>query len=162
MTSIRHHVAVRWFLSLVAFALLPLTIASQNAPDASAINKVIADRQSAWNAGDEQAYARLLTPDADISSATGRAARGREAVIQLYKEQRAGIYAGASTSTRVTHIRMIHGDVALVDADYELTGLRSSSVASRGRIVFVVAKQSDSRWLISAIRGIPGPIQDGR
>lgn len=45
--------------------------------DERAIAQVIADRQAAWNVGDEQAYARLLTEDADLASSTGRFARGR-------------------------------------------------------------------------------------
>lgn len=53
---------------------------------------------------------------------------------------------------------MIRPDVAIVDADYELTGLRSSSVANKGRILFVVAKQADQRWLITVIRGMPGQL----
>lgn len=36
--------------------------------DERTVLQVIADRQAAWNAGDEQAYARLLTEDADLAT----------------------------------------------------------------------------------------------
>jgi uncharacterized protein (TIGR02246 family) len=144
-------------LSLAASTLLPMGMTAQNSSDETAITELVAARSRAWTSGDQQAYARLLTTDADIASATGRTARGRDAVIQLYKEQRAGAYAGAALSTRVTHIRMIRPDVALVDADYELAGLRSGSAANSGKVALVVVKQPDRRWLITAIRGIPSP-----
>ncbi len=145
-------------LGLVAISsLAPIDIVAQDASDESSITRLIADRQAAWNSGDGAAYARLLTPDADISSATGRIARGRDAVVQLYQEQRAGAYAGASTTSRITHIRLIRPDVAIVDASFENSGIRGNSGPSQGKIVFVVAKQPDQRWLITAIRGIPGP-----
>lgn len=131
---------------------MPIGVAYQNSSDETAITQVIADRQRAWNAGDEQGYARLLTPDADIASSSGRIARGRDAVIQLYREQRSGVFAGASTSTRVVQIRLIGDNVALVDVDRELTGLQANTVATRSRTVFVLVKQPDLRWLITAQR----------
>ena len=45
--------------------------------DEQAIVALVAAREAAWNAGDTEAYAQLLTEDADLLSATGRAARGR-------------------------------------------------------------------------------------
>jgi uncharacterized protein (TIGR02246 family) len=130
---------------------------AQGTPDEAAITELVTARSRAWTAGDEQGYARLLTPDADIASATGRTASGRDAVIQLYREQRAGAYAGAALSTKVTKVRMIRSDVAIVDADYELAGLRSTSASNRGKVTIVAVRQTDQRWLIAAIRGIPAP-----
>jgi uncharacterized protein (TIGR02246 family) len=152
--------AVVLLVGLVLFVALysrnPIGMVSQNASDENAIVKLVADRQLAWNAGDDHAYAQLLTPDSDISSGSGRATRGRDAVIQLYKEERAGTYAGASTSTRVVHIRKIRADVALVDVDRELTGLQNNSVAPKSRTFLVVVKQPNQRWLITAQRaGLP-------
>jgi uncharacterized protein (TIGR02246 family) len=129
-----------------------LELAQVPEADERAIVRVIADRQAAWNAGDEQAYARLLTEDADLASSTGRYARGRESVIQLYREQRQGTLAGASTRMRVDHIRLVRPDVALVEAERELTGLQTASVAAQSRTTFVLVKGADGRWLITAQR----------
>lgn len=140
-----------WLVAASSFA--SVRALPQEPADERAITQLIADRQAAWNAGDPKAYGRLLTDDADISSATGRTARGRNAVVHLYEVQRAGAYAGASTRTSVMQIRFIRPDVAVVDADFENSGLRDSSAPSKGKIFFVVVKQSE--WLIAAIRGIP-------
>jgi uncharacterized protein (TIGR02246 family) len=130
---------------------------AQGTPDESAIAELVTARSRAWTAGDDQGYARLLTADADIASATGRTAHGRDAVIQLYQEQRAGAYAGAALSTKVTNIRLVRPDVAVVDADYTLAGLRDPAASNSGRVTIVAVRQADHRWLIAAIRGIPAP-----
>ena len=48
----------------VAIAVNLATVGAQESAEDAAIRKVIADRQSAWTAGDEQGCARLLTPAA--------------------------------------------------------------------------------------------------
>jgi uncharacterized protein (TIGR02246 family) len=121
--------------------------------DAQAILALVAARETAWNAGDTVAYAQLLTEDADIVSATGRPARGREAVLKLYAEQHANVFDGVRTRTTVTHVRMIGRDAALADISYELEGGKVDNIR-RGTMVFVLRKDA-SRWRIAAIRSIP-------
>ncbi len=125
----------------------------QRAQDEQAIRELVAAREAAWNAGDTVAYAQLLTEDADIVSATGRPARGREAVLKLYAEQHANAYAGVRTHTTVTHVRMIGKDVALADVSYALEGGKVDSIR-RGSMAFVLRKDA-GRWRIAAIRSIP-------
>jgi proline iminopeptidase len=127
------------------------------ATDEAALRSVIAARDRAWNGVDTAAYARLFTPDADQLSATGRGAEGRDAVVALLVDLRASVYAGASVTNRVLKIRLLRPDVALVDTEYELSGLKATAaqrVADHGRILFVLRKV-ENRWLIAAIRGIP-------
>jgi uncharacterized protein (TIGR02246 family) len=118
-----------------------------------AIVALVAAREAAWNDGDTVAYAQLLTEDADIVSATGRPARGREALLKLYAEQHANVFAGVRTNTKVTHVRMLGKDVALADVSYELEGGRVDAIR-RGLMAFVVRKDA-GRWRIAAIRSIP-------
>lgn len=120
-----------------------------------AIVALVAAREAAWNDGDTVAYAQLLTEDADIVSATGRPARGREALLKLYAEQHANVFAGVRTNTKVTHVRMLGRDVALADVSYELEGGRVDAIR-RGLMAFVVRKDA-GRWRIAAIRSIPEP-----
>ena len=121
--------------------------------DEQAIIDLVAEREAAWNAGDTVAYAQLLTDDADILSATGRPARGREALLKLYAEQHANVFAGVRTKTTVSHVRMLGNDVALADVNYELEGGKVDRFR-RGTMALVVRKDA-SRWRIAAIRSIP-------
>ena len=126
----------------------------QLAGDEQAIRDVVAAREAAWNAGDTATYAQLLTEDADIVSATGRPARGREALLKLYAEQHANAFAGVRTHTSVTHVRVLAPGVALADVEYRLEG-GSVDAIRRGVMAFVLRKDAAGRWRIAAIRSIP-------
>lgn len=121
--------------------------------DEQAIIALVAEREEAWNAGDTEAYAQLLTEDADILSATGRSARGRAALLKLFAEQHANAFAGVRTHTTVTHVRLIGRDAALADVEYRLEGGTADAIR-RGCMIFVLRKDA-SRWRIAAIRSIP-------
>jgi len=122
--------------------------------DAQAIAALVAAREAAWNAGDTAAYAQLLTEDADIVSATGRPARGRDALLRLFAEQHSNVYAGVRTHTKVTHLRMLGPEVALADVSYELEGGKVDAFR-RGLMAFILRKDAAGRWRIAAIRSIP-------
>jgi len=124
-----------------------------DASDEQAIVALVAAREAAWNAGDTVGYAQLLTEDADIVSATGRPARGREALLRLYAEQHANVFAGVSTHTTVMQLRMIGRDVALADVAYRLEG--GAVDAIRRGLMALVARKDAGRWRIAAIRSIP-------
>ena len=126
----------------------------QKEKDETAIRELVAARETAWNAGDTVAYAQLLTEDADLISATGKAARGREALLKLFTEQHARVFAGVRTHTTVTHVRMIAPGVALADVDYALEGGKVDAIR-KGRIAFILKKDPAGRWKISAIRSTP-------
>lgn len=121
--------------------------------DEAAIKELVAARERAWNAGDVEGYRALLTEDADIVSATGRAARGRDEFLRLYAEQHAGALAGAVTHTKVTHVRMLSDDVALADVSYAMTGGRVAAIR-RGLMAFIL-RRDNGRWRVAAIRSIP-------
>lgn len=121
--------------------------------DEKAIGALVAAREAAWNSGNVAAYRELLTEDADIVSATGRAARGRDEFLKLYAEQHAGALAGAVTHTRVTHVRMLSDDVALADVSYDLKGGKVAAIR-HGLMAFIL-RRDNGRWRISAIRSIP-------
>jgi uncharacterized protein (TIGR02246 family) len=122
--------------------------------DGQAIREVVAAREVAWNAGDTVAYSQLLTEDADIVSATGRAARGRDALLKLFAEQHANVYAGVRTHTSVTHLRMLGPGVALADVAYRLEGGKVDAIR-KGAMAFLLRKDAAGRWRIAAIRSIP-------
>ena len=119
-----------------------------------AIRELVAAREAAWNAGDTAAYAQLLTEDADILSASGRSARGRDALLKLFAEQHANVYAGVRTHTSVAHVRIVSPGVALADVEYRLEGGKVDAIR-RGVMAFIVKKDPAGRWRIAAIRSIP-------
>ncbi len=128
----------------------------QLAKDEEAIRALVAAREAAWNAGDTVAYSQLLAEDADILSASGRAARGRDALLKLFAEQHANVFSGVRTHTNVTHVRALSPGVALADVEYRLEGGKVDAIR-RGVMAFVLKKDAVGRWRIAAIRSIPEP-----
>ena len=127
--------------------------------DEDAIRDVIVRRRLAWNARDAAAYGQLLTEDADIVSATGRSAEGKESILRLLAEQHAGPYLGVTiTNTDVTKIKFVRADAAIADADFQLDGMTAPDGSPLptlcGVLSFVLCKR-EGRWLISSIRGMP-------
>ena len=151
MPQARCGFAIGLVLGLTVVGVSPMTLA-QSSADERAVAQVIADREVAWNAGDADGYRRLLTPDADLSSSSGQIAHGRDAVIKLYLTQRAGVFAGATTSMKVVQTRLIKPDVAIVDVDRELTNLTAGQATPKARTTFVLVKESDGGWLVTAQR----------
>jgi uncharacterized protein (TIGR02246 family) len=149
---ISHGVIVSTLLFIVAYA-------EASNGEESAIRQVIEQRRLAWNAQDTRGYATLLANDADIVSSTGRSAQGREEIIKLYVDQRAGAYRTATiTSTVVKRIKFVRPDIALADAEAELEGARGPDggiVAPTRSLVFFILTKEGGRWLISSIRGAP-------
>jgi uncharacterized protein (TIGR02246 family) len=135
---------------------IPAVAGAQSGEEA-AVRRVIEERRLAWNAQDTRSYATLLAVDADIVSATGRSAQGREEVIKLYLDQRAGAYRTASiTSTVVERIKFVRPDIAIADAEVELEGARGTDgdvvPPTKSLVFFLLTKEGD-QWLISSIRG---------
>jgi uncharacterized protein (TIGR02246 family) len=126
----------------------------------AAIADVLQARRIAWNAGDLEAYRRLLTEDANVVSATGRKSAGRDALIALSAEQKQQpSYRDATiTATEIQAIRLVTPDVALVDATYHMAGVRipadSAARPVAGAILFVLVKL-DAIWRIASIRALP-------
>lgn len=129
------------------------------ARDETGVRRVVEARRLAWNAQDVPGYGRLLAPDAELTSATGKTAYGRDEILRLYVEQRKGVYRDAALpSTVVRRIRFITDDVAMVDAAFLLTGVRTEAGATlppvEGVNSYLVVRRPDG-WVIAAMRGVP-------
>ena len=127
--------------------------------DEAGVRRVVEARRLAWNAQDVPGYGRLLTPDAELTSATGKTAYGRDEILRLYVDQRKGVYRDAALpSTVVNRIRFITDDVAMVDAAFLLTGVRTEAGAPlppvEGVNSYLVVRRPDG-WVIAAMRGVP-------
>ncbi len=132
--------------------------AVENEPEKS-IAALIEARRLAWNARDVEAYRALLAPEATLTSATGKAARGREAILQLYLEQRQGAYQQTSiASTDITYI-CVHSEylasakaVFLMDSMLNASGQKLELISGINHYKFIC---DHGRWLISEMIGVP-------
>lgn len=127
--------------------------------DRAAIQKVLNAHGVAWTKGDAAAAAAVMTEDADWVSASGHVYEGRAAIAAAHREWLTGDAKGSRHAHPGTpKIRFIRRDVAIVDGDSYMGGLRDEQgkelppVLSRYTAVF--AKDGGS-WKAAAFRSLP-------
>jgi ketosteroid isomerase-like protein len=117
---------------------------AQSAADEDAIRARLASYAEARNKQDAHAEALCYTTDGDFRSSAGPFVSGREAV----EKQLTVTIPDYRFLLKVTHLRFVTPDVAIVDADVN-TGVGNNLAPLLG--VYVMAKQG-STWLISGGR----------
>jgi uncharacterized protein (TIGR02246 family) len=151
----------------IGLALILIGVISAERPaqeDSSAevaIRAIVADQVVAWDAGDGQAYARHLAPDASFTNLFGMVMYGAPSFAQRHKEILASFYKGTTKSHVIRRIRFVTPDVAIVDIDNEVRGVKAMPggivvppdgiVKTQLMEVFV---RRDGRWMIEAYHNV--------
>lgn len=89
------------------------------------IRAIVADQVEAWNAGDGQAYARHLAPDASFTNIFGMVLYGAPAFAKRHDEILGTFYKGATKHHFIRRIHFVTSDVAIVDIDNEVRGVKA-------------------------------------
>ena len=103
---------------------LPNTAAADEAGDA-AIRKIVAEQVTAWNAGDGGAYAKHLAPEAAFTNLFGMVMYGAPAFAKRHSEILSTFYKGTTKHHSIRRIRFVTPDVAIVDIDNEVRGVKA-------------------------------------
>jgi len=120
------------------------------------LRKVVDDEEAAWNRGDAKALAAVFRDDATYVDAFGEVARGRAEVDARVAEALAA-WKGTTLALKVRKVRVLKPDVALVEADLELTGWKKlppgfkaeDDKTQRSRLLQVFVKEAGS-WKVAA------------
>jgi uncharacterized protein (TIGR02246 family) len=91
----------------------------------TAIRRIVAEQVVAWNAGDGKGYATHLAPDVSFTNLFGMVMYGAPAFETRHSEILATFYKGTTKVHVVRRIRFVTPDVAIVDIDNEVHGVRS-------------------------------------
>ncbi|MGA7991213.1 MAG: SgcJ/EcaC family oxidoreductase, partial [Thermoanaerobaculia bacterium] len=126
------------------------------ATEEPALRKVVDDEESAWNRADAKGLAAAFRDDATWADAFGTVARGRAEIDKRVAEVLA-TWHGTRIALKVRRIRVLKPDVALVEADAELTdwkklppGFRDEGDhIQRSRLLQVFQKEA-GLWRIAA------------
>jgi uncharacterized protein (TIGR02246 family) len=87
--------------------------AALTAADRTAIEAIVASLESAWNAGDGEAFAAPFTDDADFVNIRAEHMRTRAVIAAGHVGIFRSIYAGSRTQQTVQSARLLSDDVAL-------------------------------------------------
>jgi uncharacterized protein (TIGR02246 family) len=106
--------------------MLPLSPAVAQDPGAeAAIRAIIADQVVAWDAGDGTRYASHVAPDVSFTNLFGMVMYGAPAFASRHNEILATFYKGTKKKHGVRRIRFLTPDVAIVDIDNEIHGVKA-------------------------------------
>ncbi len=112
-------------IALLMLAIGPAPAAGQDATPEAAIRSIVAGQAAAWNAGDGTAYSRHLARDVSFTNLFGMVMYGAGAFEKRHAEILATFYKGTTKRHTVRRIRFVTPDVAIVDIDNEIHGVRS-------------------------------------
>jgi uncharacterized protein (TIGR02246 family) len=127
----------------------------RNADDEAQIRSEIDGYLNAWNAGDADALAAYYEVDGDRANNSGDVFRGRAAIRDHYRKVFSQSPPAGVERRLIYHdvgVRLLSLDAAVVDVDYEVSGVRAEvGFPVRGRNTVVLIKR-DGRWMRAAHR----------
>jgi uncharacterized protein (TIGR02246 family) len=125
------------------------------------IRAIVADQARSWNAGDGRGFASAMSQDLSFTNLFGMVMFGREAFEQRQVEILATFFKDTRKSHTVRRIRFITPDVAIVDIDNEVRGVRALPAGVpvpadgilRSQLMEVFARR-DGRWVVEAFHNV--------
>ena len=139
----------RHVLPLLALLALPAPATARQAAPASpqlpsvvlptALDRVLRDYETAWEAADADALAALFTEDGFVLASGKPPVRGRPAIRQAYAR------AGGTLRLRALHFAT-DGDVGFIIGTYTFR----PGGADQGKFILALRRTPDGRWLIAA------------
>ena len=117
-----------------------------------ALHKLVYQLESAWNAGDGDAFAGLFSEDADFIHILGGYYAGREAIRAGHRMIFGTIYKGSSVHYSVERIKFLRPEIALVFLRQHLEFAEGASVEELDARPMVVAEKLDGKWRFVALQ----------
>ena len=104
----------------------------------------------------------FFVADGELINPFGRHAKGTAEIEKLFTEEQSGPMAGTTYSGTIESIRYI-GDVAIVDAAAEITGMKgpdgAAAPTSKHHVTWI-ARKVDGKWMAEGARAfvyVPAP-----
>ena len=136
-------------------------VAPQTSSPEEEIRRIVASQAAAWTVGDGARYAEHLAPEASFTNILGMVMYGREAFFKRHAEILATFYKGTTKHHAIRRIRLITPDVALVDIDNEVRGVKAmpggAIVPADGVVktqLMEVFVRRDGRWWVEAYHNV--------
>ena len=145
----------------VSMLLTAITSRAQDAAADKAIREIVADQAEAWNAGDGTRFSRHISPEVSFTNIFGMVMYGREAFASRQIEILSTLFKGTTKRHTVRRIRFVTPDVAIVDIDNEVHGVKTlppgvpvpADGVLRSQLMQVFVRRSGA-WLVEAFHNV--------
>jgi uncharacterized protein (TIGR02246 family) len=139
---------------IVATLALTASLAAQPA-DEQAVRDMVESISGNWSKADAAGIADRWLPDGDMMVSSGDYAKGPADIQKWFAAQFAGVYKGTKMTQTVSSVRMLKADTAIVNGDWEISGIQmGGKMGSRKGKVTVVAVKDGGRWRVAAWRSM--------
>ena len=110
---------------LLIVTLLSSPAAAQSSADETVIRNIIAEQAIAWTAGDAAGYTSRVAPEVSFTNLFGMVMYGKPAFDARHKEILATFFKGTTKKHAIRKLRFVTPDVAIVDIDNEVQGVKA-------------------------------------
>jgi uncharacterized protein (TIGR02246 family) len=117
-----------------------------------ALHTLVYQLESAWNAGDDDAFAGLFAEDADLIHILGGYYSGRSAIRAGHRMIFGTIYKGSSVHYSVEKIKFLRPEIALVFLRQHLEFAEGTAVEELDARPTILAEKIDDKWRIVALQ----------
>jgi uncharacterized protein (TIGR02246 family) len=136
-------------------------VQAQDRSAESAIRAIVASQADAWNAGDGGGYAKDVAADVSFTNLFGMVMYGAPAFTDRHRQILTTFYKGTTKHHDVRRIRFVTPDVAIVDIDNWLKGVKAMpagiAVPTDGVLrtqLMEVFVRRGGRWWIEAYHNV--------
>lgn len=151
---------VLWGLVVAAVLSAPSVRGQDTAAEAQ-IRAIVAAQVAAWDAGDGVAYARDVAAGVSFTNLFGMVMYGAPAFTERHSQILATFYKGTTKHHEIRRIRFVTPDVAIVDIDNEVRGVKSMPAGIavppdgvlKTQLMEVFVRRVD-RWQIEAYHNV--------
>ncbi len=133
----------------------------QDSEPEAAIRAIVAEQVVAWNAGDARAYAAHVAPEVSFTNLFGMVMYGTPAFVERHARILATFYKGTTKQHVIRRIRFVTPDVAIVDIDNQVRGVKAMpagiSLPPDGIVktqLMEIFVRRDGRWVIEAYHNV--------
>ena len=143
-------------VALLTVVLWPALPAGAHDPAAeAAIRAIVAEQAVAWNAGDARGYAKRLAAKASFTNLFGMVMYGAGPFEKRQEEILSSFFKGTTKKHEVRRVHFVTPDVAIVDIDNEVHGVKSmpggiqvpADGVIRTQLMEVFVRRGGSWWI---------------
>jgi uncharacterized protein (TIGR02246 family) len=122
--------------------------------DESAIRKLQAQQQEAWNRHDAKAYAALFTDDGDVVNVVGWWWKGRREIERQLTAAYAVVFRESRLTITEVEVRFLARDIAVAHVRWTMEGARTPPAIPQPRqgIQIQVLQKRSAVWRIAAFQ----------
>ena len=110
---------------LLVVTMLSSHASAQSTADEAAIRDIIAEQAVAWTAGDAAGYTSRVAAEVSFTNLFGMVMYGKPAFDARHEEILATFFKGTTKKHAIRKIRFVTPDVAIVDIDNEVHGIKA-------------------------------------